>query len=157
MPAFSVTLVTPSAFIGHPFVRDRCCHMRLPLKCEYNRDPLLKPLAPKPEDPLVRLWVICRLSPDLSGCPHYPQKADIRVARRHVGFGPLGDSCTAAITSVFNHLTPGRTMCNFVPAPGELSRSSRPPKRFVTMLWRICRPRPVLPRWWRVVKNGSKA
>src|ERR1700757_1322133 len=39
----------------------------------------------------------------------------------------------------------GRIICTRVPPPGSESRSSRPPKRFVTMLYTMCRPRPVPP------------
>src|ERR1700693_2665743 len=53
--------------------------------------------------------------------------------------------------------TRGSTILILVPSSGSLSRLTRPPRPFVTMVWTICRPRPVDPRPRRVVKKGSNA
>jgi len=49
---------TCHSFIGNPFARDRC-HMRLLLKCERNRDQLLKPLGNESGRPLISRRILC--------------------------------------------------------------------------------------------------
>src|SRR6516162_4389671 len=39
--------------------------------------------------------------------PVFPPKADVRVTRWHVRFGPQADSCTAANRSLFDYLVGG--------------------------------------------------
>jgi hypothetical protein len=51
----------------------------------------------------------------------------------------------------------GSRIVTCVPLSGSLSRRRRPPRRFVTTLWTMWRPRPVHPKCRLVVKNGSNA